>query len=95
MFLYVNVSVVNFEFGGFIEVGEGLWFLNLEFGDYFYCECFCDIVNVIIGKFLNIVSFVWVGVMDYLLIIVLLYYFLYWFLDYWDDVENDVEFFEY
>lgn len=92
-FLYEGVQIVNFDFGCYCEVGVDVCVLNFSFGDYSYCEWLFDIVNMIIGKFVNIVVMMWIGLMDYLMIMVSLYYFLYCLDDYFDDVVFDVDFF--
>lgn len=94
-FIYFDCEIYEVFFGCFVEIGKGSRIMNLIIGDYFYCDCYVDIVNVDVGKFVNIVVFICIGVIDYLMYMVLMYYFLYWLSDYWDDVGCDEDFFVY
>ena len=91
--IHEDCLIVDAAFGRFTEVGRGSRVLNSQFGDYSYCERYCDIANARIAKFSNIASFVRIGPTDHPMDRASLHHFLYRSRDYWPDRENDGAFF--
>ena len=81
-------------FGRFCEVKRGSRVAWSEFGDYAYCDRYCDIANASVGKFANIASFVRVGATDHPLDRASLHHFMYRSDDLWEDAERDAAWFE-
>ena len=81
------------DFGRFCEVKHGSRVAWSSFGDYSYCDRYCDIANASIGKFSNIASFVRIGATDHPLDRAALHHFMYRSGDLWDDADHDAEFF--
>lgn len=81
------------DFGRYCEVKRGSRVAWSSFGDYSYCDRYCDIANTSVGKFSNIASFVRIGATDHPLDRAALHHFMYRSADLWDDAEHDTEFF--
>lgn len=93
-FLHPECDISESSFGRFVEIGRGSRVAGAVIGDYSYCDRFCDIANVEIGKFSNIASYVRIGATDHPLQTASLHHFLYRSADYWEDVEVHSEWFE-
>ncbi len=91
--IHPECEITEAQFGRFNEIGHGSRVAHSEFGDYSYCERYCDIANTTIGKFANIAAFVRIGPTDHPLDRASLHHFLYRSADYWDDATNDAAFF--
>ncbi|MEM8730620.1 MAG: chloramphenicol acetyltransferase [Pseudomonadota bacterium] len=91
--IHDGCTVVNASFGMFVEIGAGSRVMNVEMGDYSYCDRTCDLANARIGKFSNIASFVRVGATDHPMEKASLHHFLYRSADYWPDAEPDADWF--
>jgi phosphonate metabolism protein (transferase hexapeptide repeat family) len=89
-----DTSLIESSLGHFTEIGTGTRLLNVEIGDYSYCERFGDIANTTVGKFSNIAAFVRIGATDHPLELATLHHFLYRSSKYWDDVDDDIDWFE-
>ncbi len=87
--LHPGVTASDMRHGRFNAVGEGSRLSNVTLGDYSYCDRFCDLANVEIGRFSNIAAFVRVGATDHPLTTASLHHFLYRSADYWDDAAQD------
>lgn len=86
-------SVTNSDFGAFNDVGQGSRVAYSTFGDYSYCDRYCDIANATIGKFANIASFVRIGATDHPIDRASLHHFLYRSTSFWEDAEDDAAWF--
>lgn len=91
--IHDGCAVLQSSFGAFTEVGAGSRVMNVEMGDYSYCDRMCDLANAKIGKFANIASFVRVGATDHPMERASLHHFLYRSADYWPDVDHDADWF--
>lgn len=91
--LHPDVDLNEVTLGAYVEIGKGARISHAEFGDYSYCDRYCDIANATIGKFSNIASFTRIGATDHPLETASCHHFLYRSADYWDGVENDPAFF--
>lgn len=80
--------------GRYTAVGDGTRLLNVDLGDYSYCDRLCDLANTTVGKFSNIASSVRIGATDHPLELATLHHFLYRSARYWDDAEDDADWFE-
>ena len=87
--IHEDCLIVDAAFGRFAEVGRGSRVLNSRFGDYSYCERYCDIANARIAKFSNIASFVRIGPTDHPMDRASQHHFLYRSRDYWPDRAHD------
>jgi phosphonate metabolism protein (transferase hexapeptide repeat family) len=79
--------------GRWVEIGAGTRVAHSTFGDYSYCDRFCDIANAEIGKHANIASAVRIGATDHPLDRASLHHFMYRSASYWDDAEDDADWF--
>ncbi|MEQ8896144.1 MAG: chloramphenicol acetyltransferase [Roseovarius sp.] len=93
-FVHPDCEIVDAEFGRYCEVGQGGRVQHSVFGDYSYCDRYCDIANAEIGKFANIASFVRLGASDHPLDRASLHHFMYRSASYWPDAEDDAAWFE-
>ena len=91
--IHDGCAVVNSRFGGWVEIGAGSRVMNVEMGDYSYCDRMCDLANARIGKFSNIASFVRIGATDHPMEKASLHHFLYRSADYWPDAAPDADWF--
>ncbi|MEM8580444.1 MAG: chloramphenicol acetyltransferase [Pseudomonadota bacterium] len=92
-FLHDGSEIKNSTFGAYVEIGKGSRILNVEMGDYSYCDRYADIANAVVGKFANIASFSRIGATDHPLHTAACHHFLYRSADYWDDTKDDPSFF--
>ena len=90
-----DCDISGSEFGRYCEVKKGGRVAYSTFGDYSYCDRYCDIANATIGKFANIASFVRIGATDHPLDRASLHHFMYRSSDLWDDAKDDAAFFEH
>lgn len=88
-----DCEIVNASFGGWVEVGRGARLINVEMGDYSYCDRFADIANTTVGKFANIAAMTRIGPTDHPFRNAAQHHFLYRSSYYWDDVGDDAAFF--
>ncbi|WP_101065603.1 LbetaH domain-containing protein [Roseovarius salinarum] len=93
-FIHPDCEIADSDFGRFCEVGRGSRVAHSVFGDYSYCDRYCDIANAEIGKFSNIASFVRLGATDHPLDRASLHHFMYRSASYWDDAADDAEWFD-
>ncbi|MEL6451169.1 MAG: chloramphenicol acetyltransferase [Pseudomonadota bacterium] len=93
--LHSDVAQVNTTLGRYTEVGQGTRLAQVEMGDYSYCDRFCDLANVTVGKFANIASFVRIGATDHPLDRASLHHFMYRSASYWSDAEDDSAWFQH
>ncbi|MBM7067986.1 chloramphenicol acetyltransferase [Actibacterium sp. 188UL27-1] len=91
--LHPDCSISNSTFGAYVEVGRGSRVAQCMFGDYSYCDRYCDLANAEIGKFSNIASYVRIGATDHPMERASLHHFLYRSASYWDDAEDDADWF--
>ena len=91
--IHDDCAVVQSTFGAWVEIGAGSRVMNVDMGDYSYCDRMCDLANAKVGKFANIASFVRVGATDHPLDKASLHHFLYRSADYWPDVDHDADWF--
>ena len=94
VFFHPDVEQGNCIFGKYCEIGKGARLLNVDMGDYSYCDRYADIANATIGKFVNIASFARIGATDHPLDRASMHHFLYRSPDYWDDADIDHSWFE-
>jgi phosphonate metabolism protein (transferase hexapeptide repeat family) len=80
--------------GRYVEIGAHTRVTHSTFGDYSYCDRFCDIANAEIGKHANIAASVRIGATDHPLDRASLHHFMYRSASYWDDAEDDAAWFE-
>lgn len=92
--VHEGCTLVDARFGAYVEIGQNTRIVNVDMGDYSYCDRTCDLANAKIGKFANIASFVRIGATDHPLQKASLHHFLYRSASYWDDVEDDAEWFQ-
>ena len=88
-----DCEIVNASFGAWVEVGRGSRLINVEMGDYSYCDRFADIANTTVGKFANIAAMTRIGPTDHPFRNAAQHHFLYRSQYYWDDVADDAAFF--
>lgn len=88
-----DCEIGDSRFGAYCEIGRGSRVAHSEFGDYSYCDRYCDIANARIGKFANIASFVRIGATDHPLDRASLHHFMYRSGDLWDDAADDGDWF--
>ena len=93
-FLHPDCAVQDSALGRFTELGQGTRIAHSSFGDYSYCDRFCDIANAEIGKFSNLASYVRIGATDHPMERASLHHFQYRSNDYWDDAEADADWFD-
>lgn len=91
--LHDDVAAQDTTYGRYVEIGRGTRLAQSEFGDYSYCDRFCDIANTTVGKFANIAAFVRIGATDHPLDTASLHHFLYRSASYWEDAEDDAAWF--
>jgi phosphonate metabolism protein (transferase hexapeptide repeat family) len=91
--IHDDVVQSNCTLGRYTEVGRGTRLAQVDMGDYSYCDRYCDLSNVTIGKFANIASFVRVGATDHPLDRASLHHFMYRSASYWDDADDDADWF--
>ncbi|REC57322.1 chloramphenicol acetyltransferase [Rhodosalinus sediminis] len=92
-FLHPDCEITEATFGAYTEVGRGTRVAQSVFGDYSYCDRYCDIANAEVGRFANIASFVRIGATDHPLDRASLHHFMYRSASYWDDAEDDADWF--
>lgn len=88
-----EVSMENATLGRFTAVGEATRLLNVELGDYSYCDRGCDLANTTVGRFSNIASSVRIGATDHPLDLASLHHFVYRSSLYWEDIPDDADWF--
>ncbi|GGX43225.1 acetyltransferase [Tateyamaria omphalii] len=93
--LHDEVDMVNTTLGRYTEIGKGSRLAQVNLGDYSYCDRYCDLANVTVGKFANIASFVRIGATDHPLDRASLHHFMYRSASYWEDVEDDSDWFDH
>jgi phosphonate metabolism protein (transferase hexapeptide repeat family) len=76
-----------------VEIGAHTRVTHSTFGDYSYCDRFCDIANAEIGRHANIAASVRIGATDHPLDRASLHHFMYRSASYWDDAEDDADWF--
>jgi phosphonate metabolism protein (transferase hexapeptide repeat family) len=91
--VHEDCSLTETTLGRFVEIGRGSRLAHSTFGDYSYCDRFCDIANAEIGKHANIASAVRIGATDHPLDRASLHHFMYRSASYWDDAEDDADWF--
>jgi len=92
-FFHPDCEITEATFGAYTEVGRGTRVAHSVFGDYSYCDRYCDIANAEVGRFANIASFVRIGATDHPLDRASLHHFMYRSASYWDDAEDDADWF--
>ena len=92
-FFHPDCEITEATFGAYTEVGRGTRVAQSVFGDYSYCDRYCDIANAEVGRFANIASFVRIGATDHPLDRASLHHFMYRSASYWDDAEDDADWF--
>jgi phosphonate metabolism protein (transferase hexapeptide repeat family) len=92
-FLHPDCEITEATFGAYTEVGRGTRIAHSVFGDYSYCDRYCDIANAEVGRFANIASFVRIGATDHPLDRASLHHFMYRSASYWDDAADDADWF--
>ncbi|KIC48192.1 chloramphenicol acetyltransferase [Tateyamaria sp. ANG-S1] len=93
--IHDGVDHVNTTLGRYTVIATGTRLAQVEMGDYSYCDRFCDLANVTIGKFSNLASFVRIGATDHPLERASLHHFMYRSAGYWEDAEDDADWFEH
>jgi hypothetical protein len=91
--IHHGCTLTDTTLGRWVEIGAFTRIAHSAFGDYSYCDRFCDIANAQIGKHANIASAVRVGATDHPLDRASLHHFMYRSASYWDDAEDDAEWF--
>jgi phosphonate metabolism protein (transferase hexapeptide repeat family) len=91
--VHEGCTLTDTTLGAFVEIGAWTRVAHSGFGDYSYCDRFCDIANAEIGKHANIASAVRVGATDHPLDRASLHHFMYRSASYWDDAEDDADWF--
>jgi phosphonate metabolism protein (transferase hexapeptide repeat family) len=91
--VHPDCAITDVTFGGWCEVGRGSRLAHVAFGDYSYCDRYCDIANARVGKFANIASFVRIGATDHPLDRASLHHFMYRSAAYWPDAADDADWF--
>jgi len=88
-----DCEISNASFGAYVEIGRGSRLINVEMGDYAYCDRLADIANTTVGKFANIAAMTRIGPTDHPFRNAAQHHFLYRSHYYWDDVGDDAAFF--
>ncbi|SDI20325.1 hypothetical protein SAMN04488693_10784 [Arthrobacter subterraneus] len=91
--VYEGSTVVDSVLGRYTEVGQGSRLADVDFGDYSYCDRYCDFANTTVGRFSNIASFVRIGATDHPLDRASLHHFMYRSAKYWPDAADDAGWF--
>jgi phosphonate metabolism protein (transferase hexapeptide repeat family) len=91
--VHEGCTLTDATFGRYVEIGAHTRVAHSSFGDYSYCDRFCDIANAEIGKHANIAAAVRVGATDHPLDRASLHHFMYRSASYWDDAADDAEWF--
>lgn len=91
--VHPDCEIADSDFGRYCEIGRGSRVQHAVFGDYSYCDRYCDIANADVGKFANIASFVRIGATDHPLDRASLHHFMYRSASYWDAAEDDAAWF--
>ncbi len=91
--IHPECSVLESQFGAYVEVGRGSTIAHSDFGDYAYCSRFSDIANTTVGKFANIAAMTRIGPTDHPMGNASLHHFLYRSSRYWADAADDATFF--
>lgn len=91
--VHPDCEITESDFGAYSEIGRGSRVAYSVFGDYSYCDRYCDIANADIGRFANIASFVRIGATDHPLDRASLHHFMYRSASYWSDAEDDADWF--
>lgn len=92
-YVHPDCEITGSEFGRYCEIGQGSRVQHSVFGDYSYCDRYCDIANADVGKFSNIASFVRLGASDHPLDRASLHHFMYRSAYYWPEEEDDAAWF--
>ncbi len=92
-FLHPDCEVTDTQFGRYVEIGRATRLAHSEFGDYSYCDRWCDIANTQVGKFSNIAASVRIGATDHPMEKASLHHFHYRAGDYFDGAEDDADWF--
>jgi phosphonate metabolism protein (transferase hexapeptide repeat family) len=92
-FLHPDCEVTDTQFGRYVEIGRATRLAHSEFGDYSYCDRWCDIANTQVGKFSNIAASVRIGATDHPMEKASLHHFHYRAGDYFDGAEDDTDWF--
>ncbi len=87
--IHPAASVRGCSLGAWTEISEGSRLLEVEMGDYSYCDRFADIAYSRIGKFANIASFVRIGPGNHPTWRASLHHFQYRASAYWPGEEED------
>lgn len=88
-----SATLADSVLGRYTEVGADSRLVDVQLGDYSYCDRSCDFANTTIGRFSNIASFVRLGATDHPLDGASLHHFLYRSAKYWPDAEDDADWF--
>lgn len=88
-FIHPDCEVTDATYGKFVEIGRGSRLAHSHFGDYSYCDRYCDFANTTVGKFANIAAFVRIGATDHPMEKASLHHFHYRSADYFDDASHD------
>ncbi|OIQ31238.1 MAG: chloramphenicol acetyltransferase [Alphaproteobacteria bacterium MedPE-SWcel] len=91
--IHPGCTVVDSQFGAYVELGAGTRLAHSRLGNYSYCDRNCDIANADIGKFSNIASATRIGATDHPMEKASLHHFLYRSASYWEDAEDDADWF--
>ena len=91
--IHDGCTLTDATLGAFVEIGAWTRIAHSAFGDYSYCDRFCDIANAEIGKHANIAASVRIGATDHPLDRASLHHFMYRSASYWDDIEDDADWF--
>lgn len=93
--IHDGCTIVDSDFGAFVEIGAGSRILNSRIGDYSYTDQQADIANADIDKFCNIAARCRIGPTDHPMDRASLHHMLYRSADYWDDAPIWDSFFEH
>jgi len=91
--LHPGVRMVDTVLGRWTEIGAETRLLSVTFGNYSYCDRFCDLAHCEVGKFANIASAVRIGATDHPLDRASLHHFMYRASYYWDDAADEAALF--
>ncbi len=91
--IHPGARLTNSTLGRYVEIGADARLLNVEMGDYSYCDRLADIANARIGKFANIAALTRLGPTDHPMTTASLHHFLYRSASYWDGASDDDLFF--
>lgn len=92
-FVHPDCIVNGATFGRYVEIGRGSRISDAEFGDYSYCDRYCDVASATIGRFASIAAFVRIGAPDHPLDRASMHHFMYRSADLWDNAADDDTFF--